>query len=222
LMVHGGYAKKYVDENETRFSEHAGMLDFADNVLSRIIVSANTTRVDQDDDEIYLPNDLDDIFDYEYIFHTHPPTPKPGGRATDGILYEFPSIGDIYHFIDHHNQGNIIGSLVCTAEGLYCIRKLTNDGIDINVDEDALYKKYNTVFNKIQRSAVNKYGDRFTTNTFYSKIAQDTEYVGLLNRTMNGFGMHIDYYPRKKDKNGKWYIDTVYLVFRANKPKKHI
>ena len=40
---------------------------------------------------------------YQYLFHTHPPTPKPGGRAGEGIVYEFPSIGDILHFIDHFN-----------------------------------------------------------------------------------------------------------------------
>lgn len=221
LMIHGGYAKKYIDleKNFSRYSEHAGFLDFEGDSLSKIIVSGKTNRIDEGDEEIYLPMGMDDMFDYEYIFHTHPPTPKPGGRAEDGILYEFPSIGDIYHFIDHHNEGNVIGSLVVTAEGLYNIRKANSDINDIKVNEDDLYKKYQRTFSKIQKDAIIEYGTDFTTKTFYSTIAQNVSYINKMNATLNIFDIHIDYYPRKKDVEGRWIIDTVFLVFRDNKPK---
>ena len=54
-------------------------------------------KLNREDEDILLPIDLPDIKDYEYIFHTHSPTPFPGSRAVDGVLYEFPSISDIYH-----------------------------------------------------------------------------------------------------------------------------
>lgn len=221
LMIHGGYAKKYIDleQNFSRYSEHAGFLDFEADNLSKIIVSGKTNRIDEGDEEIYLPMGMDDMFEYEYIFHTHPPTPKPGGRAKDGILYEFPSIGDIYHFIDHHNEGNVIGSLVVTAEGLYNIRKAINGVDDIKIDDDDLYKKYQRVFNKIQKDAISEYGTDFNTKIFYSIIAQDASFIGKMNQILNDFDIHIDYYPRKKDASGRWIIDTVFLVFRENKIK---
>jgi len=226
LMIHGGYAKKYFDPEKdiTRYSEHAGLLDFEEDTLNKIVVSGKTNRVDTEDEEIFLPANLDEMLDYEYIFHTHPPTPKPGGRSKEGILYEFPSIGDIYHFIDHHNDGNVIGSLVITPEGLYNIRKFNNDTKEIIVDDDDLYKKYFKTFDKVQNSAVKKYGHNFTENKFYSKIAQDKTYIALLNETLNEFNIQIDYYPRKQDKDGKWHIDTLFLVFRnsgRNRQNKH-
>jgi hypothetical protein len=219
LMIHGGYSKRYVDVEKdlNRYSEHAGLLDFEGTTLTKIVVSGRTNRVDVGDDEIFLPMHMEEMFEYEYIFHTHPPTPKPGGRAVDGILYEFPSIGDLYHFIDHHNEGNVIGSLVVTAEGLYNIRKLTSTINDIDVDEDALYKNYQKASSKIQKDAINKYGTKFNSNYFYSRIAQDTSYIETLNGTLNEYEMHIDYYPRQKNKSGNWFIDTVFLVFRKNK-----
>jgi hypothetical protein len=221
LMIHGGYQKKYIDleNNFSRYSEHAGYLDFEDDVLSKIIVSGKTLRIDDGDNEIYLPMDMDDMFEYEYIFHTHPPTPRPGGRAEDGILYEFPSIGDIYHFIDHHNEGNVIGSIVIAAEGMYNIRKSTDDASNISVDEEALYKKYQHKFYQVQKKAIIEYGTKFNTNTFFSKIAQDRKYIDKLNDILNQFNIQIDYYPRKKDNDDNWIIDTVFLVFRQNKPK---
>src|SRR5207253_201429 len=162
---------------------------------------------------------MSEMFDYEYIFHTHPPTPKPGGRAVDGILYEVPSVGDIYHFIDHHNDGNVIGSLVVTAEGLYNIRKASSGPNNIKINDDDLYRGYQRTFNKIQKAAIDKYGINFNTERFYKTISQDTNFINVLNSTLNKFDIQIDYYPRKQNTDGKWIIDTVFLVFRENKQK---
>lgn len=213
LMYHGGYTKKYYDKtkNEFKYSEHAGLLDFNGKYLDRIIVSGNTNRTDIGDSDIYLPSNMDDAIQYEYLFHTHPPTPKPGGRASDGILYEFPSIGDILHFIDHFNDGKTIGSLVVTPEGMYNIRKLELNTNKIKIDEDNMFKAVSSEINKIQDSALEIYGTTFSTYQFYSSIAQDTTYISRLNKILETFGLHIDFFPRKRDNKGKWIIDSIYL-----------
>ena len=86
LLESGGYEKKYIDKSSNlRYSEHFCLLDFNKNKLEKIIVSAKTNREDNDDLDILLPSDFPDIKDYEYMFHTHPPTPFPGSRVVDGI-----------------------------------------------------------------------------------------------------------------------------------------
>jgi len=159
LLETGGYEKKYIDKSkEFRFSEHFGLLDFNKNVLEKIIISAKTNREDKDDLDILLPTNLPEIKDYEYMFHTHPPTPYPGARAVDGILYEFPSVSDIYHFADHFNNGETQGSLVIAAEGIYIIRAV--DGIKKikYPNDEKIFKKISKEIFEIQQLAINKYG----------------------------------------------------------------
>jgi len=103
------------------------LLDFDNNGLEKIIVSGNTNRVDTNDEDIFLPGNMIDMFDYEYIFHTHPSTHGVGGRAKYGILYEFPSMGDIFHFLDHYNEGKTQGSMIIAPEGMFVIRKHIHD-----------------------------------------------------------------------------------------------
>jgi hypothetical protein len=214
LMKHGGYTKKYVDKNTKnlfRYSEHVGFFHIERQEIDKIIVSGQTLRVDRGDEEIYLPGDIPDAFEYEYIFHTHPPTPKPGGRVKDGILYEFPSTGDMIHFIEHFNEGKTIGSLVMTAEGLYNIRKLYNDSKIININENKFYDEVKKTLGLLQKKAINKYGENFTNYEFYSKISQDIQFIDLLNNKLNKYGITIDFYPRVKDLKGSWIVDTIYL-----------
>lgn len=214
LLEHGGYTKKYSDPKKSnifRYSEHSGLFNLNKRELQKIVVSGNTNRVDLGDDEIYMPQNIEDMYKFEYIFHTHPPTPKPGGRAEFGIIYELPSIGDILHFIDHFNDGKVSGSLVITAEGLYNIRKLNLTKDKILVDEDKLYQEYISISKKIQHKCLNKYGDNFTRNQFYSKIAQDIELINEINIIVNNYNINIDYIPRIRDSHKKWIIDTVYL-----------
>jgi hypothetical protein len=213
LLKHGGYTKKYIDLTNSdilRYSEHTGLLDFKMNLLERVVVAGNTTRVDKGDEEIFLPRDLSDLREYEYIFHTHPPTPKPGGRVTQGILYEVPSIGDILHFIDSFNEGNICGSLVVTAEGLYNIRKKDLNHEKIFINEDKLFRDYNYIFEKIQDDVIRKYGTKFTTEKFHNKIAKEQEYFTKFNEILNKYLIQIDFYPRIKHKS-QWILDKVYL-----------
>jgi hypothetical protein len=214
LMRHGGYKKKYVDKkNEKifRYSEHAGLLDFNGTNLEKIIISGETNRVDRGDNEIYMPSRIPDILEYEYIFHTHPPTPIPGGRANLGILYEFPSISDIFHFISHFNRGETQGSLVITPEGLYNIRALYPDLNKINIDENKLYKNYYKIIMQIQGEAIKKYGINFSSKFFYSVISQDLSYIEKINSVLQKFKLYIDFFPREKDISGRWILNTVYL-----------
>jgi hypothetical protein len=214
LLEHGGYNQKYADlknKNIFRYSEHSGLFDFNSNKLQKIVVLGNTNRVDKGDNEIYMPNNVEDMFNYEYIFHTHPPTPKPGGRAEFGILYELPSIGDILHFLDHFNDGKISGSIVITSEGLYNIRNRDLTPDKISIDEDALFAEYNKVSRKIQENSIKKYGIKFTQHEFFSKIAQDTDLINQMNIVLNKFNINIDYIPRIQNEKEQWIIDTLYL-----------
>ena len=214
LMEHGGYSKKYSSRGNVRYSEHAGVLDFHRDGLDKIIVSGDTTRIDRGDEEIFLPKDLSNIEEYEYLFHTHPPTPKPGGRVVDGILYEFPSIGDIFHFIDKHNLGNAIGSLVMTSEGLYNIRCLEYEK-KLNIsekEENLLYKEVYQEISKNQLDAIKKYGTDFNNNKFYKEIAQDKTYINNINKKLEKYNLYIDFFPRKQNESGTWIVFDIHLM----------
>ena len=217
LMIHGGISKKYAGETPQenhKYSEHAGLLDFNSNRLDKIIVYGNTTRVDEDDNELYMPENSIESFDYEYVFHTHPPTPKLGGRAEWGVLYEFPSISDILHFIKHHNKGVMQGSIVMAPEGLYNVRVKNMSVEKLKINEDKFYDTAKRAFNKIQDEATDKYGFDFSNYEFRSKISHDTTFIQKYNKILNKFNIHIDFYPRIKDENGKWVVDSIYLPVR--------
>ena len=114
--------KNIFNTNILRFSEHSGFIIFNNNIVDKIIV-LNDYRTDDEDPTIFLPKNNIEALSVDYIFHTHPKSPELGSRLEYKLLYEFPSISDIYHFIDHHNRGILKGSLVITPEGLYIIRK---------------------------------------------------------------------------------------------------
>jgi hypothetical protein len=217
LMVHGGYRKRYSDEKfNFHYSEHSGALDLTNKSFIKVIISAKEKSIDSEDNEIYLPGMGNDITNSEYIFHTHPPTPKPGGRVTNGILYEIPSSNDIIHFIGKYNSSKIIGSIVVAAEGLYCIRKNSEFGKKkkqsmIEVDEDELFHQYENLSEIVQKEAIKKYGYFFKNNKFFVEIANDVKYISKINQLLKKFNIVIDYYPRKKDANNFWIIDTIFL-----------
>lgn len=214
LMSHGGHTKKYLNQTDPtilHYSEHSGMLDFDGNKLEKLIVSGKEGRLDEDDDEIYQPETNKDMIDFEYIFHTHPPTPSPGARAIYGVLYEFPSISDIFHFLDHQRAGITQGSLVVAPEGLYNIRKHNFVNEPIKIDEDKFFTVVKKAFYKIQEEAIAKYGHKFTEDTYHDVISKDTTSINKLNEVLNKFDLQIDFFPRKKDSHGNWRISDTYL-----------
>jgi hypothetical protein len=221
LMNDGGYKKKYIDSNENlRWSEHAGLLDFSVNKLDKIIVSGKTQRTDKDDHDIFLPLNMIEAYDYEYIFHTHPPTPKPGGRINEGILYEFPSISDIFHFIEHHNNGSVQGSIIITPEGIYIIKSTLgiDDKIIIN-NENKVYNELLQEMFKIQDKALKEY-QNITKDIFYKKVAQDKKYIKEFNKALKKYYIKILYKPRSKDKNGNWIIKGLNIAVNPIEPIK--
>lgn len=222
-MEHGGrqiYKDKF-NNNIYRYSEHSGLLDFNENGLERLIISGNTTRVDANDDDIFLPRNMIDAIDYEYMFHTHPPTPTPGFRAKLGILYEFPSVSDLFNFMDHYNDGLTQGSIVLAPEGLYIIHKFVVDDKKIKINENKLYREINKTMWLQQRQAIKKYGLNFNSHKFYSEIAQNKTYINNLNKVLNKFQLNIEYHSRIFDKDSNsWIIDTIYLPIYVIEPLK--
>lgn len=211
LMVHGGNTKRYHgSDNKLKYSEHAGLIDFNNRGVDKIIIYGNTNRINANDSDILLPVATLESLDYEYIFHTHPPTPKPGGRVKNGILYELPSIGDIFHFIKHYNDGVTQGSIIVAAEGMYIIRAKNLDVKKIVIDENKLFETIKKTYFRIQNKAIEIHTDSFTNNYFYTKIASDTSFINEINDDFSDHGIHIDYYPRILV-DGQWIIDTVYL-----------
>lgn len=223
LMKDGGYQKRYFDsKGELRYSEHSGLIDFNNGGFERIIVNAAKNISDTGDHTILLPKNMIETYDYEYLFHTHPPTPKPGGRAKSGFLYEFPSISDIFHFIEHYNNGVTQGSIVIAPEGIYVIRTYK---LDLNKqvlihDEDEVWDLLQKTKYGLQKKAIKKYGTNFSIEFFYSNIAQDTHYIKQFNKVLKNYHLNIYYKPRVK--HGKrWILNNVYLPVNPIEPVVH-
>lgn len=224
LMIHGGYDKKYVDKlnrNKFRFSEHAGLLDFDFKGLDRLLVSMKVNRVDKTDDEIFQPNSMKESTDYEYIFHTHPPTPTPGARVKYGIIYEFPSIPDIFFFVSHFNSGVTQGSIVITPEGVYNIRALNMREKKLNINDNSLYRSLQKIFNRVQDDAIKKYGTKITKDIFYKEVAQDITHIDAVNKVLKKYFITIDYFPRIKTKNNRWVLDSMLLPVTVIEPRNN-
>lgn len=218
LMEHGGRVPKYLDNKQNlRYSEHSGILDFDHRGVERIILNTRLNIEDPNDKEIFFPTNMLEAYDFEYIFHTHPPTPTPGARAVRGVLYEFPSTSDIFHFIEHYNEGQIQGSIVIAPEGIYIIRAFDPSEKKIKVEhgkltEDDVEKEWLMLMYHTQRKAIKKYGTDFTEEYFFRKIAQDQIYIRALNDVFHGYGIDIFYKPREKDQiMGKWILPEISL-----------
>ena len=211
LYLDGSKEKKYFDsKGKLRYTEHSGLLDFGKSRLQRIIINAKQNISDKLDDKILLPENMPDAIDFEYIFHTHPSTPNPGSRVLDGILYEFPSVSDIFHFIEHHNQGKTQGSIIITPEGLYII-KCINSKLKINIqDEDYIINFLEEKVDEIQNDALIKYMNKITDNIFYKKIARDLTFIEKYNELIKDLNLKVFYKPRVLV-NKKWVLDDLYL-----------
>jgi hypothetical protein len=217
-LLNDGSQKKYIDASgDLRYSEHSGLFDFDKSVLERIVVSGKTNREDNDDIDILLPQNMEDALDYEYIFHTHPPTPYPGARAIGGILYEFPSIADLFHFAYHYNEGHVQGSMIVAPEGIYIIRLKENVKY-LDYPSNKIAKKMEEINIKIQDMAIEKYGTDYSNHRqkiFYENVAQDRTYIKIFNKMVKKYfndKMIVSYKPREHDRTtGKWIIKNLYI-----------
>lgn len=222
-LLDDGGNKIYKGKNKKYFySEHFGMLDFNKKGLDKLIISAKSERIDEDDDDIYFPGDVKEAFEYEFIFHTHPPTAGLT-RVKDGILYEFPSIHDIYYFSDLYNKGKTQGSIIIAPEGLYIICTKDNKKIKYPKSE----KVFNNMINKlleIQDIAINEYGININADLYYKKIIQNKKYIKMYNEMINKYfsdKIKIKYIARKYDeKIKKWYLPSFYISLNIIEPLK--
>jgi len=210
--------KNLFNTDKFNFSEHSGFIIFNADIVDKVVV-LNNYRTDKEDPTIFLPKNNIEALSVHYIFHTHPKTPELFSRfINDNILYEFPSLNDIYHFIDHHNRGILNGSLVITPEGIYNIRKKTFNEKKIIIDEDIFDNLMNDVFLDCYKKSYDKYYKiKFNENNFYKHIATNLEFLKNINSVLEKFDITIDYICRVKSKKinndykSKWIIPNFYL-----------
>jgi len=226
-LMNYGKEKLYGDKKkEFRYSEHAGLLDFDNQGLDKILVSGKTSRQDKDDPEILLPENMKDAIDYEFMFHTHPPTPYPGARASVGVLYEFPSISDIFHFIEHYNIGETQGSIIIAPEGIYIIHSNTGDDKIIIENENIIYRELTNESFDVQRAAIEKHGINFKDNNkFYKEVIDDKTYIHQFNKLLKKYldnQIYVEYVPRIEDKNGNYVVDKITIELKPIEEKVKI
>ena len=209
--------KNMFNTDKFRFSEHSGLILFNNKVVDKIIV-LNDYRVDQSDPTIFLPKNNIEALSVDYIFHTHPKSPELGSRLEYKLLYEFPSISDIYHFIDHHNRGILKGSLVITPEGLYNIRKYNFNNNKIIIDEDLFNNDIEDVYLDCYEDSYLKYKTlKINEINFYKYISNNLEYIYKINKVLEKYDIAIDFISRIKSKKifkdykSKWIIPNIFI-----------
>lgn len=224
-----GSNKIYIENNKNifnskiqRFSEHYGFIYFLENKLDKIVILADS-RVDKSDPLIYLPKNSIEAFNVDYIFHTHPKTPYIGSRLKNSIIYEFPSISDIIHFIDHHNKGKLLGSFIITPEGLYCIRKFDFNRDKIRIDYDIFISELEDIYMECYENSIIEYLEMLKNkinkknneieipiNIFYKNIATNLKYIKNINNILEKYDIAIDFYKRNL-LSDKWIFTTIYI-----------
>lgn len=212
--------KNIFSSKDNKFSEHYGLLFFSNNKLDKIVVQLNT-RLEKDDPSIYMPQNSKEALNVDYIFHTHPKTPYLGSRISISILYEFPSMGDILHFIEHHNQGVLLGSLVIAPEGIYNIRKNIFNRDKIKVDYDIFLSELEDAYFECYQDSMVDYSDlkqfekikghyKIPEKLFYKNIATNLEFIKRINYVLEKYDLTIDFYPRI-NLNDKWIFPSIYI-----------
>lgn len=221
--------KKKNNSKIYRFSEHAGFLYFEKNTVSNINILTKY-RVDSNDPLLYLPKNCIEALNVNYIYHTHPKTPYIGSRLNNGIIYEFPSISDIIHFIDHHNNGKLFGSIVIAPEGIYIIRKNNFDKKNINVDYEIMIDDLEEIYKECYKESYLKYSHinykklkvngeiKLPDEIFYEQISKNYEYINKINNVLVRYDLFIDYYARihfyiSNTNTDKWIFDNIYVPF---------
>lgn len=217
-LMHDGSQQKYAHHNNLKYSEHGGLLDFDKHGLERIIISTKK-EFDKDDPEIYFPVITDDAEDFEFMYHTHPPTPVPGARTKSGIVYEIPSLPDIETFITTFEEGKTQGSIIVAPEGFYIIRSLVKKLHTNKYNLDDMYQKMQYLNYKVAE----KYHFNISVDTFYKKIITNTKIPNKIKDLIEKYTnkeLTIDFIKRKKDLSGNWTIKKLYLIVTPKEKNK--
>lgn len=208
-----GSKPRYQNGTKFIYSEHSGVLTMKNNVINNIVISAETTRLDPDDDTIYLPTNTDILTKHEYIFHTHPNTTTYGGRIDDGIVYEFPSANDVVNFVKFYNEGIVQASLVIAPEGMYVIRPIYYQS-KYNIVSEVFYHLKKLIL-KLESKAIKKVNqdkiDITNPDTFHKVVGSDFKYINMYNHFIEPHNLFIEYYPRVK-KNNEWTLRQINLA----------
>lgn len=215
LLKAGSNRQYYDDKKKLNYSEYSGVFNIEGTEVRRIIVNTmNNVKIGEISDTL-LPQNVYQIENYEFMFHTHPSLNELT-RFKNGIIYEFPSANDILHFIHFFNNGRPKSSLTITNEGIYNTISTKKKGELIIVDN--IYKckeQISKAFNIIQNEAILKYDKKFNEQFFYKHIAQNKKYIKLYNnhlKTIFKGQILIKFYPRKYDKQiKKWLLPNLYL-----------
>ena len=224
----------YIEKNKNlyeskifRFSEHSGFIYFDKKKISSINVVTGS-RVEPSDPLIFMPTNCLEALKVDYIFHTHPKTPYIGSRIKSGIVYEFPSISDIIHFVEYHNNGKLLGSIIIAPEGIYIIRKNNFDRNPIYIDYDLIIGDLEEIFMECYNDSYSKYSNinykelkvngeiKLPDNFFYEEVSINYEYINKINLVLKKYDLFIDYYARllfdkPKIYTKKWIFDDIYV-----------
>lgn len=228
-----GSEKIYIENNKNifnsnihRYSEHYGYLYYNNNNIDNIIVDVPHT-INANDNNIFLPINSKQSFNVEYMYHTHPITPNIGSRIKHGILYEFPSVNDIIHYIEHHNYGKLLISLIYAPEGIYIIHKYNFNREKIIIDIPSFIKKIQPIYYECNEKAIDKYTgldyddlfnlpDNFkiSSELFYHKIIYDFTWINTINDFLINYDLFIEYIPKNKlNKTSTYLLPDLYLPF---------
>lgn len=217
LMEQGSRPKYLLQKNNSVkyiYSEHSGVITTDNGIIDNIIVSAESDRVDIGDNNIYLPKNTKILETHKYIFHTHPNTMTFGGRAKDGIIYEFPSSNDLFNFIKYHNEGMALLSLIVAPEGIYIIRPLRYQS-ELNTDKNLFYYMKKNIL-KLEKMAMTKFknilNDISDPDIFHNNVGSDFTFIKIYNKCIKSANLFVEYYPRVK-KNNMWLLRQVDLMY---------
>lgn len=202
------------DTDNFLYSEHTGTLHLDGGIIDNIIIHTNTNRLDPNDKTILLPNNSEDLLNYEFLFHTHPNSTQYAGRINEGIIYEFPSANDIMNFIKYHVEGKAQASIIIAPEGIYVIRL-------INFEKDIIYgkrfyydlKKFLAELEYMAISNLEMIANKLSDpNIFHKKVGMNFEYINYYNNYIKPSNLYIEYYPREK-KNNEWCLRSINLAY---------
>jgi hypothetical protein len=195
-----GSQKSYRLNNHYYFTEHAGGLEIDECKIKKIFLHTDPGILDSEQ-KIILPGNKGENENVPYVFHTHPYDPE---RLEDGIIYEFPSANDIFHFMYLHNIRRTMGSIILAPEGVYIIRAIyveRNFILDLN-----LHYKIERFLEKVQDQAYQKYKDE---KKFYEVVINDYSFINKINKKIADHNVVIEYHARTKINNEWRYREIV-------------
>lgn len=213
-LFHQGSIASYEDEqHRNKFSEHSGYLILKDDSIDKIVTFADSSRIDSGDPSIFLPKNQPDMGQYPFLFHTHPITGNVDEQFSRGVLYEFPSPGDLANFAHYSNSCLLYGSIVIAPEGMYVIRKddfqkkiVTNPGVITKLQReiDAIEKEAIGYYRNKREKLLNR-GDYY-----HLMLGRNVEYIAKYNDLIKSLNLFVEYYPRIKS-GDNWVLTRVNL-----------